>query len=374
MSRTGNERAHGPYKHGNKWRIVYVSANGQREVVSHETYANAYAEVQEAKRQAGGRSVDMAVSAFLDSLKDGVQEGTLITNGHRLRAFLRLPAEDAPLVMLDAKRAQVLYSRRVLETRADTHRNELALVTRAAQWWVKSGYLPTNPFKGVEAVGKRRRGKPQLRIDEARSFVSTALDEYITTGDLSGLACVTTLLLGLRASECTDRLVRDLDDGGRVLWIPHGKTEAAIRQMQVPAVIRPLLLDVATGKAPQDKLWGDVDRHWIGHHVRRLCKKAGVPVIPPHGLRGLHATLALGGGSSPDVVARSLGHVNADITRRHYFADGAEAQSQSTSVIDVVILRELSVPNGEVRGDDMIVTPRLDSCAKGDSNPHGVTH
>lgn len=362
--RTGNERAHGPYKHGKRWRVIYVGANGEREVVSFATWGEADGEIREAQRQAGGRSVEMAVAAFLDGQREGVRASTLVTNGHRLRAFMR--DLNLPLVMVDAKAAAQLYNLRVKESRTDTHRNELSLVRRAADWWVKQGWLVSNPFAGVVPVGQRKRGKPQLRIDEARAFITAALDDYITGGDVSGLACATTLLLGLRASECTDRIVRDLDDGGRVLWIPHGKTAAAIRQMQVPDVIRPLLLDVASSKAPLDRLWGDVDRHWLAHHTRRLCRKANVPVISPHGLRGLHATLAIGGGTSPEAVAKSLGHVNADITRAHYLAPGSEAAAQSASLVGVVTRPVFDVPNSSYSDSRALVTVGEHSFTSGD--------
>ena len=39
------------------------------------------------------------------------------------------------------------------------------------------------------------------------------------------------LLLGMRASEVLCRVVRDLDDAGRVLWIPLGKTDNARRRL-----------------------------------------------------------------------------------------------------------------------------------------------
>lgn len=320
-------------------------------MVSFATYEEARREIGEARRQVGGRTVGDAMEAWLNHIREGVRERTLDTNRCRMVGFLRLPDGDRQLHDLTPTYAKELYAKRVAETKTDTHRNELALVKRAAEWWVTMEWLQDNPFAKVVPVGKRRKGKPQLRIDEARIFVVTCLDEYATGGEnaKAALAVATTLLLGLRASECTDRVVRDLDDGGRVLWIPHGKTEASVRRLEVPEIIRPLLLEVAAGKAPLDRLWGDYDRHWIGHHVRRLCRKAGVPVIPPHGLRGLHATLAITAGSSSEAVSRALGHVNVNVTRAHYFAPGTEAALVSTSVAGLVTREPLAVPTAEVR-------------------------
>jgi hypothetical protein len=37
-----------------------------------------------------------------------------------------------------------------------------------------------------------------------------------------------TLLMGMRASEVVNRVTRDVDDGGRLLWIPEAKTRTAL--------------------------------------------------------------------------------------------------------------------------------------------------
>ena len=58
---------------------------------------------------------------------------------------------------------------------------------------------------------------------------------------------------------------------------------AGVRTMKVPAVLQPLLKKLAQGKNPGDRLFGDVDRYWVRHHVRRLCRLAKVPVVPPPG-------------------------------------------------------------------------------------------
>lgn len=367
MSRDSNERAHGPYRHGQRWRVVYVGANGERKVVSFATFAEADGEVREAQRQAGGRTVDSAVTAYLDSTRDGVRESTLITNAYRLRAFLQ--DVSLPLAHLTPQVAKEWYGARVADTRTDTHRNELALVRRAAEWWVTQGWILDNPFAKVVPVGRRHRGKPQPRIDESRVLVKVALDE----GTVEGLAVTTTFLLGLRASECTDRIVRDVDDMARILWIATSKTEAGRRQMVIPEMLRDRILTLCYRKSPLDRLWGDVDRHWLGYHVRRLCQKAGIPVVSPHGLRGLHATIAVAG-MSADQVARSIGHTSADITRRHYLAPGSEAQSHSTSLIELVTRGPVGVPSAGSSEPIVLLTQQDDSCAKGDSNPHGVTH
>jgi integrase len=130
-----------------------------------------------------------------------------------------------------------------------------------------------------------------------------------------------TLLMGMRASEVADRVVRDLDDGGRLLWIPRAKTAAGVRRLRVPELLRPLLLALANGRQPEDRLFQGATRWWLHDHVTAICRRAKVPVVGPHSMRGLHATLATAGGATAAHVAASLGHESFEVTARHY-ADG----------------------------------------------------
>ena len=66
-------------------------------------------------------------------------------------------------------------------------------------------------------------------------------------GDAGALGAMVTLLLGLRAGEVVSRIVRDLDNGGRLLWIPSSKTEAGRRTLEVPEVLQPHLQALAEG-------------------------------------------------------------------------------------------------------------------------------
>ena len=49
-------------------------------------------------------------------------------------------------------------------------------------------------------------------------------------------------------------------------------------------------------------------------------------------MRGLHATLAIEAGASPDVVARSLGHRSASMTLSAYVAPGSAKAATATRV------------------------------------------
>jgi hypothetical protein len=77
------------------------------------------------------------------------------------------------------------------------------------------------------------------------------------------------LLLGMRVSEITSCRVSELDEDetpGDLLWIPCSMTPAGRRTLEVPHVLRPLLVRCATDK-PSDtyrardaRLARDIDR------------------------------------------------------------------------------------------------------------------
>ena len=74
---------------------------------------------------------------------------------------------------------------------------------------MKQGWIATSPLAEITAVGQRNRGKRQLRIDEARKLVDLCI-RRANEGDEATVGAMTAFLLGLRASEVTDRVVRDL--------------------------------------------------------------------------------------------------------------------------------------------------------------------
>ena len=99
--------------------------------------------------------------------------------------------------------------------------------------------------------GRKRRGKAQLRIDEARKLVAEAL----RAGDPLALAAATMVLTGLRPGEIMALTVRDCDDGAAVIWVEAGKTEAARRAIEVAAELRPFLVGLAANRPAFDPLF-----------------------------------------------------------------------------------------------------------------------
>ncbi len=106
--------------------------------------------------------------------------------------------------------------------------------------------------------------------------------------------------------------------------------------MKLPAVLQPLLAGLAKGKGPDERLFGNQDRHWVFRSVRIWCKSAGVRAVSPHGLRGTHAKIAREVGMSGVALATAMGHESESTTREHYAGRAAVANASIDRVAGLV--------------------------------------
>jgi integrase len=201
------------------------------------------------------------------------------------------------------------------------------------RWVAEQGWVADSPIEKVRGVGRRRRGKVQLSLDEADRLSRTCRAEA-ARGREGGTATLLCMHIGLRASEALSRVVRDIDKEGTILRIEDNdavafrlKTGSSKRAPKIPTFLQPILAARTLGKAPTDPLFpgslgGRRRRQWLNVEVARMCKLAGVPVVNPHSLRGVFATAAASAGESPELVARVLGHTDASMTVNHYIAPG----------------------------------------------------
>ena len=365
-----SECVYGPYKHRRRWRIELAISDGGHRQKSYHSFATkedaeefkralqreifegqdaqalrdkaAYFQdradwyTKEANRRAGqGMTIAIALELYEAYLRDdkGNKPGSIATTITRLAKFLG--DNESALISITERRAQAIYDNRRQHTKPDTHRNELSQAKTFMNWCIKRGWLQRNPFANVEPIGKRNRGKKQLRINETRRLVAAAMAEATRPDDqLAGrreaanreaaLVVLIAIYLGLRASEITNIRPRDIDDYGRILWIPDSKTEAGRRTLEIPQALKHLLTEQAQRRP--DRLFPH-DRSWILNHVKRLCRLANVPEVTTHGLRGLHATLATQVGTTAHDVAQALGHRTPSVTIQHYIHSEASEQA-----------------------------------------------
>jgi integrase len=316
---------------GNSWRVRVVDGDTKKRksyLFASEAEARAAMPgLQRAYRRPIGVKMPEALSAYRVHLATrGNRPGrpnrprTVKTTMDRM---MRLFDTDSLTGELTREMVNGLWAKLAEGKAVDTLLNTLAQAKTFFRWLKAKGWLKhTDALDGIEVLGRRKKGKPQLTEDESKRLLVCALG-LGRAGDAGAVAAATALLLGMRTSEISERIVRDLDAGGTKLRITSAKTAAGIRTMKIPTVLQPLLQGLAKGKEPGDRLFGQVNRHWVLRAVKRICTVSGVPLVPAHGLRGTHARLAVEAGISGDVVAASLGHENFAVTAAHYA--GADA-------------------------------------------------
>lgn len=342
------ERVLGPYEQHNGWRVIEIYADGSRasRLLQTEAKALRFRALLEAKLAHDYRTTETAFAdykKFLAASGDGQPSIDVVE-----WAVLLFFPEPVALSMISPKRAAKLYEdirTRVSKTTGnplanDTHRGALARVKAFLEWCRRApqGWIKENPFAEVRGVGKLRpRGKSlgksgnELRVQGARKWYGKAL-ELAADGDEGAIAGLTALLLGMRAGEIVSRRVADLDEDeqpGDLLWIPCSKTPAGRRTLEVPEVLRPLLLQRAEDKTPDRPLFElshgvAHDNGWVRRQVHRICKAAGVPTVTAHAMRGLLATIASERGMAGHLIAATLGHESYEnMTRKAYAAPGS---------------------------------------------------
>lgn len=342
----------GPYRHNTGYRC-------QMEIKGKRRWAPMEATPQAAERTAQ-KCLDRLYGALPVTVADGLaryrvyqeQKGnkpdSIKATSSRMYRFFE-KALDRPLPELTERRALALYERlHTLDSErtgkalsVDSHRNMLAEAKTFLNWCIEKRWIRANPLAMAKGVGRRRRhGKSQLRIDEARKLRAVA-HQHAAAGDDGAVAVLMAMLMGLRASEITKRVVRDLDDQGRRLWIPEAKTDAGRRPVPVPQELQGYLLARTKTKLPPAPLFmaesgGMHWRDWITAQTRRMCRLAEVPEYCAHSLRGFVATVAVQAGAVPELVASVLGHTSASVTLNSYAAPGSVQMAEQRNALDLL--------------------------------------
>lgn len=339
----------GPYPNRGKWRLVLVDDSGrQARVFSTRAEAEEIkARVLEDERSRQTKTIGESIAEYEDyRLKyRGVKLLTAENETFYLRDLLPI---DAPLASLTTEKAARIYSdcvqrpnRRTGKPLSPNTHHWLLLITKCwAKWCVKSKLLSTNPFAAVEPIGKGGVGKQQLRIEEAQRL-DRHLVQRAEHGDTAAIGVLLMLHLGLRQGEVTARVARDVDADCRILHIPFGKTHNAQRRLRIPEWLRPLLRALVATKKPNQLLFSSSEKlrrvNYWWRKVHEFCEQAGVPLVCPHSLRGLHATLAIEEGATSESVARALGHTSFAVTAKHYASADSVANARVNRASHVLL-------------------------------------
>ena len=339
-------RVLGPYCDGpSKYRLV-IAEDGRKRSVCFKTMEEAEdlkSKLLRHEEQARAKTVGELVDLWLgfQNFVRGQKQSTSEYLARQLKGWLPIRAlatsiSEATARALYATLVEQVSPHTKRKRSVTTHHLYLYSAKRVWMWATEQGLCKSNPWLKVTPIGRKSKGKPQLRIDEARKLEAVAM-QRAKEGDVPSLGTLLMMYLGLRQGEVTARVARDIDDDGRVLWVPFGKTSNARRRLRIPEQLRPLILRLMAPKRADELLFYPAThkRIWNAYYnvrVRALCRQAGVPEVVPHSLRGLHATLALEGGATADAVAKALGHSSFAMTEQHYASPSSVSNSRSSRV------------------------------------------
>lgn len=336
-------RVLGPYSNGSKWRLIVREGKGRKSLIyeTREQAESMRGKLLEALEDGSSRMIGDTIEEYMVyKRKRGCNDRSLRTVQDRLVRFLPV---DKPLKSITPKLAEGIYNADSERFAVATHHKSLREAKAFFSFCVREKYIPANPFADVQSIGKANAGKPQLRTDEAKKLSDFLLHEA-NNGDGRALALLVQVLLGLRSSEVLKLRKRDLDCGGRVLVIEGTKSKNARRTLELDApVVRTLLLKRSESLASDGLLFAregattplSTTTLWKG--LALYCRKAGVPSVCPHSLRGLHSSLAVKAGATSTYVAQALGHGSDAITLRHYIAPSAMDSARSARVAGVLL-------------------------------------
>jgi integrase len=351
------EKLYGPYFKRGRFHVHIYFLDGKKQYRTFATEEEARDFITHNERKVIAHPITMteAVDRYVESRTD-LKESSRVTLKFRLEALIRGNEE----VQLHSFPAHQAWERIAKGTAVDTLHGIRSVANGFFAFCVKQGDLKKNPLAGIEIVGRKKCGKAQLRLDEARSFLERALavadgnpicDRKGNQQLVGTLGAATALLLGLRNGEVVGCTVRDLDDGGKMLWIAQSKTEAGIRRVEIPDILRPYLVRLAENRDGTEALFPKLTRDGLRYWTRCLCEKLKIPVVTPHGLRGTHATASMRPHANPHEVAAALGHTSFRVTQRHYAKPQAIADARQESAAETLTLsKNLSKTFGQEDG------------------------
>ena len=170
---------------------------------------------------------------------------------------------------------------------------------------------------------------------------------------------------GLRAGECLDVCMQDLDLPGRRLMVRNGKgqrdrvvylsdTACLALQLYLGSSIRP----------PQAALFTFADGQpisyiWLYEHIIALAQDAGIPHVTPHRLRHTLATRLLNAGMDITRIQKLLGHEQVNTTMIYARVHDHTVESDYRQAMTQIERQQLPLSNIPFLAEDWLNKSRV---------------
>jgi integrase len=236
---------------------------------------------------------------------------------------------------------------------AATQQCDLRRARSLYAWGMKHNLVHTNPFTGVELVGRAKRGKKQFTVDEARRYVKAAIARFEDKGDRLAIASVIVMTTGARASEVMLRTVGELDQGGTVLLVREREAEGndagatiknrlAARELVIHPPLRQYVASLAVGRPSSALLFRGQGTNPTSANavlrakIRRICIEEGLPIVTTHSFRGLRATMEYRKSRDAGAVAELMAHSDFRMTENAYLDPAVAERTRQEACAEVL--------------------------------------
>ncbi len=300
--------------------------------------------------------------AWLDAAKPSLKPRTHVRYEELVRLHIIPEIGTVALPRLTPQHLQKLYKRKLESVLSPTTVNHVhAVIHKALDTAVRWDLLHRNVADFVDPPRSRHFEITTLSPEQARTLLDTAF------GNRLEALYVLALTTGMRQGELLGLRWHDIDlTGAKVqvrgsmqvtpegLRIAETKTAGSRRQVMLSKqpldALRRHRATQAEERLRSGAAWDDQDLVFTnqigrpiaaGNLLRRsfepLLKRAGLPRIRFHDLRHTSATLLLGQGVHPKIVAEMLGHTKISTTLDLYSHVTPTMQRQAAEAFDSIL-------------------------------------
>lgn len=163
---------------------------------------------------------------------------------------------------------------------------------------------------------------------------------------------------GLRASECLDLCLQDLDLPGKRLLVREGKGQRDRVVYLSDTAGRALQLYLgASSRPPRAALFTFPDGRpisymWLYEHILALAAQAGIPGVTPHRLRHTLATRLLNSGMDITRIQKLLGHEQVNTTMIYARVQDQTVEMDYRRAMQLIERQQMPLSNTPIPADN----------------------
>jgi len=212
--------------------------------------------------------------------------------------------------------AAVISSMKAAGSKTGTVRKVLTPLSSAYKVAVRDGLVTSSPVSKLLPHERPRNDQREMRC-VPRAEIALLLEHAQVWRPLF----TTLLFTGLRISEALRLTWDDVTDR---VSVRQSKTPAGVRDVMLIPLVRSTLAEHRLSQPPGTRLvfttssGSPILRHSALGGLKRAARRAGVPAYTLHELRHTFASILIGQGELPTLVAKQMGHADASVTMSVY--------------------------------------------------------